>query len=100
MTGASDGAPRSSRRLKPKDQWIAIPVPALVDQMTWDRVQDQLARNAQLAFRNNAKHNYLLRCLLTCGTCGRSMHGRTYVAANGQEYQYYSCAGKDRKSVV
>jgi site-specific DNA recombinase len=93
---SSDGAPRNSRRLKPKEQWIAIPVPALVDQDTWDRAHNQLARNARLAFRNNAKHNYLLRCLMTCGTCGRSMHGRTSVSENGNEHQYYSCAGKDR----
>jgi site-specific DNA recombinase len=94
--GSSAAVARNSRRLKPKEQWIAIPVPALVDQTTWDRAQDQLARNARLAFRNNAKHNYLLRCLMTCGTCGRSMHGRTSLSGNGNQHQYYSCAGKDR----
>jgi site-specific DNA recombinase len=94
--GSSAAVARNSRRLKPKEQWIAIPVPALVDQTTWDRAQDQLARNARLAFRNNAKHNYLLRCLMTCGTCGRSMHGRTSISGNGNQHQYYSCAGKDR----
>jgi site-specific DNA recombinase len=52
------------RRLKPREQWIAIPVPALVDQETWDRARAQLARNAALSFRNNTKHSYLLRCLL------------------------------------
>jgi site-specific DNA recombinase len=93
---SSEAAARTSRCLKPKEQWIAIPVPALVDQDTWKRAQDQLARNARLAFRNNAKHNYLLRCLMTCGTCGRSMHGRTSLSGNGNVHQYYSCAGKDR----
>ena len=93
---SSAAVSRNSRRLKPKEQWIAIPVPALVDQDTWDRAQAQLARNARLAFRNNAKHNYLLRCLMTCGTCGRSLHGRTSISGNGNEHQYYSCAGKDR----
>jgi site-specific DNA recombinase len=93
---SSEAVPRNSRRLKPKEQWIAIPVPALVDQGTWDRAQEQLARNARLAFRNNAKHNYLLRCMMACGTCGRSMHGRTSISGNGNKHQYYSCAGKDR----
>ena len=41
------------RCLKPREQWIAIPVPALVDQGTWDQAQAQLARNAALSFRNN-----------------------------------------------
>ena len=34
----------SCRRLKPREQWIAVPVPALVDADTWDRAQAQLAR--------------------------------------------------------
>ena len=65
------------RRLRPREQWIAIPVPALVDQETWDRAQAQLARNAALSFRNNTKHSYLLRCLLTCESCGLAMYGVT-----------------------
>jgi site-specific DNA recombinase len=56
------------RRLKPREQWIAIPVPSLIDLDTRDRAQEQLARNAALSFRNNTKHSYLLRCLLTCDT--------------------------------
>ena len=42
----SPRGPRNSagrRCLKPREQWIAIPVPALVDQSTWDRAQAQLA---------------------------------------------------------
>ena len=58
---------KTCRRPRPRDQWIAIPVPALVDQETWDRAQAQMARNALVSFRNNKKHDYLLRCLLrTC----------------------------------
>src|SRR3954449_9045308 len=86
----------SCRQLKPREQWIPIPVPALIDQETWDRAQAQLARNAALSFRNNKKHRYLLRCLLTCGSCGLTMFGRCYGATAGQpERRYYRCAGKD-----
>jgi site-specific DNA recombinase len=84
------------RQLKPREQWIAIPVPAIVDQETWDRAQAQLARNAALSFRNNTKHNYLLRCLMTCATCGLAIFGRTYAARGKQpERRYYQCHGKD-----
>jgi site-specific DNA recombinase len=79
------------RRLRPKEQWIPIAVPAIVDQETWDRAQAQLARNATLSFRNNTKHVYLLRCLLTCGACGLAMFGT--VRPGGR--RYYRCAGKD-----
>src|SRR3954465_11350164 len=61
-------------------------------------------RNAVLSFRNNKKHDYLLRCLLTCGGCGLAMFGTTRPAAGGprrpaptggHERRYYRCAGKD-----
>jgi site-specific DNA recombinase len=71
-------------------------VPAFVDAQTWDRAQAQLARNAALSFRNNTKHNYLLRCLMTCSSCGLAMFGRTYIARGRQpERRYYMCHGKD-----
>jgi site-specific DNA recombinase len=86
---------KGCRRLRPKEQWIPIAVPALVDQEIWDRAQAQLARNAVLSFRNNKKHDYLLRCLLTCGCCGLAMFGTTRPAAGDTERRYYRCAGKD-----
>ncbi len=100
MKPRRDRGPRgheaSCRRLKPREQWIAVAVPALVDAGTWDRAHAQLARNATLSFRNNSKHNYLLRCLLTCRTCGLAMFGRTYAATASQpERRYYQCHGKD-----
>jgi len=84
------------RCLKPREQWIAIPVPALVDQSIWDRAQAQLARNAVLSFRNNTRHSYLLRCLLTCEVCGLAMYGITRRAsARKPVRQVYECHGKD-----
>jgi len=84
------------RRPKPREQWIAIPVPALIDHATAERAQAQLARNARLSFRHNTRHNYLLRCLLTCQHCGLAMFGRTYRARDSQpERRMYVCHGKD-----
>jgi site-specific DNA recombinase len=65
--GGQRKAEKICRRLKPREQWVAIAVPDIVSQEIWDLAQDQLARNAQLSFRNNIRHEYLLRCLLTCG---------------------------------
>lgn len=86
---------KGCRRLRPKEQWIPIAVPPLIEQQIWDRAQTQLARNAVLSFRNNKKHDYLLRCLLTCGCCGLAMFGTTRPAAGCTERRYYRCAGKD-----
>jgi site-specific DNA recombinase len=91
--GASEYACRQPR---PREEWIAIPVPALIDQATFDRAQEQLARNIALSWRHNTKYTYLLRCLLTCQHCGLAMFGVTYKAtATLPERRYYICHGKD-----
>lgn len=87
---------KGCRRVRPREQWIAIPVPAIIEQEYWDRAREQLARNTKLSFRNNQKHNHLLRCLLTCGACGLAMHGVTRILASGIARDYYRCSGKDR----
>ena len=89
-------AGKGCRRIRPPEQWIAIPVPAIIEPELCDRAQAQLARNAKLSFRNNQKHNHLLRCLLTCSACGLAMHGVARTLAGGVARTYYRCAGKDR----
>jgi len=81
-------------RLRPQEQWIPIAVPALVDRATAERAAAQLARNTALALRNNKKHDYLLRCLLTCSGCGLAMCSTTRPTPGG-ERRYYRCGGKD-----
>ena len=85
-----------SHQRRPPEEWIAVPVPAIIDGATFEHAQEQLARNAALSFRHNTKRRYLLRCLLRCGTCGLAMFGRTYPATERQrEYRYYTCQSKD-----
>src|SRR5262245_60386619 len=84
------------RQRRPREEWIGIPVPALIDQETYRRAQEQLERNSRLSYRNNKRHTYLLRCLLTCQTCGLRMFGITPNASSRQmTRRYYRCAGKD-----
>ncbi len=93
--------PRTSEQcgheLRPREEWIPVAVPSIVDEQMFARAQEQLARNASLSFRHNTRYRYLLRCLLTCGTCGLAMSGKTYPATTTQpERRYYTCNGKDR----
>jgi site-specific DNA recombinase len=84
------------RRPRPQEEWIPIPVPAVIDEPTRRQALAQLERNAALSFRHNTCHRYLLRCLLTCRTCGLAMFGVTYRATTRQpRRQYYRCHGKD-----
>ncbi len=84
------------RQLRPEEEWIPIPVLPIIDEETQRLAQAQLERNARLSFRNNKKRSYLLRCLLSCESCGLAMYGVTYKATERQpERRYYQCGGKD-----
>jgi site-specific DNA recombinase len=86
----------TARRPRPRADWIAIPIPPLIDDATYQQAQEQLRRNAALSFRNNTRYSYLLRCLLTCRTCGLAMFGVTHRAtARNPERRYYKCHGRD-----
>jgi site-specific DNA recombinase len=63
--------PKSSRRVRSREEWYPIPVPQILPQDLFDRVQKQLGINTQFAMRNK-KHDYLLSGLGYCG-CGARM---------------------------
>jgi len=82
--------PGQTRRPAPPEDWIPIPVPAIVSEETFAAVQARLARNTQMARRNNTAHEYLLRGLVSCGQCQLSCMGRTLPTG----YHYYICRGR------
>jgi len=82
--------PKISRKLRPQDEWIPIPVPPIIDRATWEQAQDQLKANSKFSPRNNTHHTYLLRGLIRCGVCGKTYSGVTNKS-RGREYQYYVC---------
>ena len=71
------------RARRPRDEWIPVRVPALIDPETWERAQAQLVRNRERAQRHKTHHRDLLRSLLVCGRCGRRMVG-TWSAQGGR----------------
>jgi site-specific DNA recombinase len=86
------------RQLRPQEEWIPVPVPAIIDETTHQQAAAQLVRNAARSFRNNRRHEYLLRCLLVCRTCGRAMFGLTDTTRGRRSHSYYRCHGKDPDS--
>ncbi|MBK7993518.1 MAG: recombinase family protein [Blastocatellia bacterium] len=82
-------------KLKAREEWIEIAVPPIVSQEFFEKAEVQLERNSLLSYRNNKKHNYLLRCLLTCKVCGLSMFGIARKVGTPSQCHYYVCKGKD-----
>src|SRR5262249_51975158 len=59
---------------RPKEEWISIPVPAIIDEKTFECVQEQLEENKRFAPRNARKHEYLLSGLLRCNQCKYALY--------------------------
>ena len=80
-------------------QWILIPVPALVDEALFATVQEQLQENQKRARQRQRGAKYLLQGLLVCKQCGYSYYGKpvSHKAAKGKtrNYAYYRCIGTD-----
>jgi site-specific DNA recombinase len=96
------GPPRKavSVRHAAPEEWITIPVPALVPEALFAAVQEQLAENQRRARRSPAGVRYLLQGLLVCAHCGYAYYGKTLKLGQGtatpREHVYYRCSGSDR----
>ena len=89
---------------QPRDTWIEIPVPQVIDDKTWGRAQ-KLKKQRCTKAKRNTKVLYLLQHLLKCGECGRNFHTRaswtTTSVRKGKAYtydltaprRYYMCNG-------
>ena len=93
---------------QPEDTWIEIPFPRLVDEETWDRVQN--IKNQRMSrSKRNTKVFYMLQHLVRCAECGMLLGGRATkqntVRRNGKTYRYdldpprryYQCYGMQKR---
>ena len=76
---------------RPRQEWIEIPVPALITEETFALAQEQLQKNKLFASRRT-RRPILLQGLLVCQQCGYALY-----SVNGGEGQYrryyYRCIG-------
>ena len=83
----------------PPEEWISIPVPAIVDADVFAAVQDQLRENREHARQRLRGVKYLLQGLICCKRCGYAYYGKaiSFKAAKGhtRDYAYYRCLGTD-----
>jgi len=75
------------------DQWMFIPVPALVSEETFALAQERLGRNAHFAKRNTREPGPL-QGLVVCRECGYACY-RTSTRTTKRKIVYYRCTGQD-----
>ena len=72
-------------------------VPAIVDESTFDRVQELLKINRRAPSHTWTKIEYLLTDKLFCGHCGSPMVGESGFSHTGAKYSYYGCIKRRRE---
>src|SRR5437879_1542292 len=84
-----------SHRDVPPDQWMSIPVPALVDAALFDAVAEQLQENRQRARVPQRGAKYLRQGLIVCACCGYASYSPSGRKHHERSYAYYHCIGSD-----
>ena len=79
----------------PADEWISIPVPALVSVELFEAVQEQLGENRTKARERRRGATHLLQGLVCCKYCEHAFYGKPAKNRHNQHYVYYRCIGTD-----
>jgi site-specific DNA recombinase len=87
----------SSRYSAEEEDWIYIPVPAIIEENLFDAVQEQLDENKKRARVHKKGETYLLQGLLVCKHCERAYCGGKSTKRDKEVkiYLYYRCTGTD-----
>ena len=83
----------SSNRERPKQDWIEIPVPALIDEETFALAAERLEQNKRFSARRTIEST-LLTGMLVCGECGYAYY-RASTRTSRRKIYYYRCLGSD-----
>jgi site-specific DNA recombinase len=83
----------------PREEWIFVPVPAIIEAELYNLVQAQLTENRQRARQGQRGVRYLLQGLLVCKVCGYAYYGKAISPSSRKghprAYAYYRCLGTD-----
>lgn len=78
---------------RPRQEWIEISVPALIDEATFALAQERLETNKKFSQRRTIEPT-LLQSMLVCERCGYSLY-RSSTRTSKQKLYYYRCLGSD-----
>jgi site-specific DNA recombinase len=86
------GRNRQTRR--PRDEWVTIPVPAIIDDDTFEAARRAAADNRAFSPRRTEPDTFLLRQLVRCGRCGIKLACHRANRTHGLA-RYYLCPYHD-----
>jgi site-specific DNA recombinase len=83
----------SANHERPREEWIEIPVPALIDESTFARAQELLHEN-KIRSRRRTRQPTLVQGLVSCRRCGYAL-SRASTRSSARLIHYYRCIGSD-----
>jgi site-specific DNA recombinase len=93
-------SPRATTRVPmPREEWIEIPVPSIVDPGVFEAAQAQIEENRRRKRERKRGQYWLLQGLTVCQRCGYAYYGK--MAPRSRKYdpmnalRYYRCTGAD-----
>ena len=87
----------TGRAVRPREEWIELPVPAIVEATVFARAQRRRAENRRFSPRKTADPT-LLQGLCVCAECGYTIgrnSGNSGKGSYGKRIYYYRCHGVD-----
>ena len=78
---------------RPREEWIEIPVPALVSEESFARAQELLQEN-KIRSRRRTIEPSVVQGLVSCQKCGYAF-ARTSTRTSARKIHYYKCIGSD-----
>src|SRR6202042_1273181 len=78
---------------RPREEWIEIPVPALVSEDSFARAQELLEQN-KIRSRRRTIEPSIVQGLVSCQKCGYAF-ARTSTRTSARKIHYYKCIGSD-----
>src|SRR6267378_814994 len=78
---------------RPREEWIEIPVPALVSEESFARAQELLQEN-KIRSRRRTIEPSIVQGLVSCQKCGYAF-SRTSTQTSARKIHYYKCIGSE-----
>ena len=78
---------------RPREDWIEIPVPAIVSEETFALAEERLEKNKAFS-RRRTRTPSVSQGLVACGKCGYGLY-RTSAQTSARKISYYRCLGSD-----
>ncbi len=86
---------RSRQVPRPREEWIAIAVPPVICEQTFEAAAAVRRDNSKWSPRRAEPGQWMLRGLVKCGACAAGCNCRKMRGRNGTWHRYYHCRNHD-----